>query len=56
MRLITKLILLAIFFVATFSATCDAAAQIRCQSDINHAYPACKKAAEEKGKDAPADL
>lgn len=30
--------------------------EVRCIDDINKAYPVCKKAAEEKGKDLPADL
>lgn len=30
--------------------------EVMCIDDINRAYPVCKKAAEEKAKDLPADL
>ena len=30
--------------------------EVRCIDDINKAYPVCEKAAQEKGKDFPADL
>lgn len=30
--------------------------EVRCIDDINKAYPVCEKAAEEKGRDLPADL
>ncbi len=30
--------------------------EVLCIDDINKAYPKCKKASEEKGKDLPADL
>ena len=30
--------------------------EVLCIDDINKAYPYCKKAAEDKGKDLPADL
>jgi hypothetical protein len=30
--------------------------EVRCIDDINKAFPICQKAAQEKGKDFPADL
>ena len=35
---------------------CSHDLEVLCIDDINKAYPICKKAAEEKGKDLPADL
>jgi hypothetical protein len=52
MGYLTNLLLLALFIIGTFSAdTCDPNVEISCLDDINTAYPACKRAAEEKGKD-----
>lgn len=35
---------------------CPHELEVHCIDDINKAYPVCEKAAEEKGKDLPADL
>lgn len=35
---------------------CPHDVEVRCIDDINKAYPICEKAAQEKGKDLPADL
>ena len=52
-----KIILLALLMVLGFAVdTCDLKHQIGCLDDLNVAYPVCKKAAEEKGKDVPVDI
>ena len=35
---------------------CSWTLELKCATDINNAYKLCEKAAEEKGKDIPADL
>ena len=35
---------------------CPHDVEVLCIDDINKAYPICEKAAQEKGKDLPADL
>ena len=35
---------------------CPHDVEVLCIDDINKAYPICEKAAQEKGKDIPADL
>ena len=47
---------LATAVIAAPNEECTHDAEIRCIDDINKAYPICEKAAEEKGKDLPADL
>ena len=41
------------FFMAD---ECPHDLEVRCIDDINKVYPICEKAAQEKGKDIPADL
>ena len=36
--------------------TCSQDLEIKCTNDINQSYGKCEKAAQEKGKDFPADL
>jgi hypothetical protein len=36
--------------------TCTHDLEVKCMDDINKAFPVCEKAAQEKGKDLPADL
>lgn len=52
--------LLALAGVATsfsfVNEECPHDVEVKCIDDINKAYPICEKAAEEKGKDIPADL
>lgn len=53
------LALLGLAGVATAHLTADECPQdleALCITDINKAYPICEKAAQEKGKDLPADL
>lgn len=51
-------IILALGALLGLAATydCPHDLEVRCIDDINKAYPVCKKSAEEKGKDLPADL
>lgn len=52
-----KWLLFALLAVFAFAVDkCDDKAQISCLDDIYVAYPACQKAAQEKGKDVPVDL
>ena len=46
----------AIIGLVTAAAECPHDKEVMCIDDINKSYPVCKKAAEEKGKDLPADL
>jgi hypothetical protein len=50
------LALLGLVGVAVATNTCTHDIEVRCIDDINKAYPICEKAAQEKGKDLPADL
>ncbi len=45
----------AIFGLAVANE-CPHDLEVKCIDDINKAYPICQKAAQEKGKDVPADL
>ena len=54
--LILLLALVACSFSSIFDAQCPHDLEVLCIDDINKAYPACEKAAHEKGKDIPADL
>lgn len=38
------------------ASECPHDLEVLCIDDINKAYPYCKKASEDKGKDLPADL
>lgn len=49
------LALLGLVALAT-AEECPHDLEVRCIDDINKAYPICEKAAQEKGKDFPADL
>lgn len=53
-----KVVIFLILLVAVLGIEpkCEELEQIKCQDDINIAYPMCKKAAEEKGKDMSVDL
>ena len=44
------------FEAYTANDLCPHDVEVLCIDDINKAYPICEKAAEEKGKDLPADL
>jgi hypothetical protein len=52
--------LLALLGLASLAAPaladCPHNLEILCIDDVNKAYPICEKAAQEKGKDLPADL
>ena len=52
--------LLGLASVAVAASTpndeCPHDLEVLCIDDINKAYPICEKAAQEKGKDLPADL
>lgn len=50
---ITALLGLAMSYTAD---QCTQDLEIKCMSDISHGYKVCEKAAEEKGKDLPADI
>ena len=57
MKALTWLLILALVCLTySIDPKCGEKAQIECQDDINIAYPICKKAAEEKGKDYPVDI
>lgn len=47
---------LASLAVAAPNDECPHDLEVLCIDDINRAYPVCEKAAQEKGKDLPADL
>ena len=51
-------LLLAITAILGLAAAneCPQDLEVKCIDDINKAYPICQKAAQEKGKDLPADL
>ena len=52
-----KLILaLATFVGLVATHDCPHDLEVLCIDDINKAYPYCQKAAQDKGKDLPADL
>lgn len=53
---ILALLGLASLAVANPNHECPHDLEILCIDDINKAYPVCEKAAQEKGKDLPADL
>jgi hypothetical protein len=50
------LLTLAAFIGLASTYDCPHDLEVKCIDDINKAYPACKKAEEDKGKDLPADL
>lgn len=50
------LILLSFLLILAFCEQCTETLQVECIDDIRAAFPICKKAAEEKGKDTAADL
>ena len=52
-------VLIALCLLAVILAVepkCSDLEQMECTDDIYYAYPACKKAAEQKGKDVDVDL
>jgi len=54
-----KLLALSALVGLAVSYTADQCSQdleIKCMNDINQSYAVCEKAAEEKGKDLPADF
>lgn len=42
--------------ISAAPADCPHDLEVRCIDDINKAYPVCEKAAQDKGKDLPADI
>jgi hypothetical protein len=47
---------LAALAAPAVAADCPHNLEVKCINDINAAYPICEKAAQEQGKDLPADL
>jgi hypothetical protein len=56
LRLVTVLCLIAVIWGMSVEPKCGDLEQAECQDDIYKAYPVCKKAAEEKGKDTKVDI
>ena len=49
-------IVIAALLGLSFADQCPHDLQVKCQDDINKAFPICQKAAKEKGADVPADI
>lgn len=56
MKVLALFALATTVFASRAAEECPHNLEVLCIDDINKAYPVCEKAAQEKGKDFPADL